>query len=65
LVPAPGVGKPFIMLREAQQRRREGRDVVVGLIETHGRQGTEELLADLEVVPRKTIEYKRAPHRRD
>jgi len=55
---APGVGKTFIMLREAQQRRREGRDVVVGLIETHGRQRTEELLADLEVVPRKTIEYK-------
>jgi K+-sensing histidine kinase KdpD len=55
---APGAGKTFIMLREAQQRRREGRDVVVGLIETHGRQRTEELLADLEVVPRKTIEYK-------
>jgi K+-sensing histidine kinase KdpD len=55
---APGVGKTFIMLREAQQRRREGRDVVAGLLETHGRQRTEELLADLEVVPRKTIEYK-------
>jgi two-component system sensor histidine kinase KdpD len=55
---APGVGKTFIMLREAQQRQREGRDVVVGLIETHGRQRTEKLLADLEVVPRKAIEYK-------
>ena len=55
---APGVGKTFIMLREAQQRRREGRDVVAGLFETHGRQRTEDLLADLEVVPRKTIEYK-------
>ena len=55
---APGVGKTFIMLREAQQLRREGRDVVVGLIETHGRQSTEELLADLELVPRRKIEYK-------
>ncbi len=55
---APGVGKTFIMLREAQRRRREGRDVVVALVETHGRQRTEELLGALEVVPRKTIEYK-------
>jgi K+-sensing histidine kinase KdpD len=55
---APGVGKTFMMLRGARQRRREGRDVVVSLVETHGRQRTEELLADLEVVPRKTIEYK-------
>ena len=55
---APGVGKTFIMLRGAQQLRREGRDVVVGLIETHGRQSTEELLADLELVPRRKIEYK-------
>jgi len=58
---APGVGKTFTMLREAQQRRRDGRDVVVGLIETHGRQSTEELLADLELVPRRKIEYKGHP----
>jgi K+-sensing histidine kinase KdpD len=55
---APGVGKTVTMLKEAQQRRREGRDVVVGLIETHGRRSTEELVAELELVPRKKIEYR-------
>ena len=55
---APGVGKTYDMLRAAQSRRHNGVDVVVGLIETHGRQDTEEQLRGLEVIPRKRIEYK-------
>lgn len=55
---APGVGKTYDMLRAAQSRRHNGVDVVVGLIETHGRQDTEEQLRGLEVIPRKQIEYK-------
>jgi two-component system sensor histidine kinase KdpD len=55
---APGVGKTFEMLRTAQSRRNHGVDVVVGLIETHGRKETEEQLLGLEVIPRKRIEYK-------
>ena len=55
---APGVGKTYEMLRAAQSRRRDGVDVVIGLIETHGRQDTEEQLRGLEVIPRKPIEYK-------
>jgi two-component system, OmpR family, sensor histidine kinase KdpD len=46
------------MLRTAQSRRNHGVDVVVGLIETHGRKETEEQLRGLEVIPRKRIEYK-------
>jgi K+-sensing histidine kinase KdpD len=55
---APGVGKTYQMLRAAQSERRNGVDVVIGLIETHGRQETEEQLRGLEVIPRKQIEYK-------
>jgi K+-sensing histidine kinase KdpD len=55
---APGVGKTFAMLKEARLRRREGRDVVVGLIETHGRRNTEELLTELELMPRRKIEHR-------
>src|SRR5262245_1855525 len=55
---APGVGKTYAMLQEAQQKRRDGIDVVVGVVETHGRAETEALLADLEVVPRREIPYK-------
>jgi two-component system sensor histidine kinase KdpD len=55
---APGVGKTYEMLRAAQSRRRDGVDVVIGLIETHGRQDTEEQLRGLEVIPRKPIEYR-------
>ena len=46
------------MLRAAQSRRQNGVDVVIGLIETHGRQDTEEQLRGFEVIPRKRIEYK-------
>src|SRR5450631_279767 len=55
---APGVGKTYQMLRVAQSRRHDGVDVVIGLIETHGRQHTEEQRYGLEVIPRKPIEYK-------
>jgi K+-sensing histidine kinase KdpD len=55
---APGVGKTFAMLKEARQRQREGRNVVVGLIETHGRRKTEELVAELELLPRKKIKHR-------
>jgi len=55
---APGVGKTYEMLTTAQARRAEGVDVVVGLIETHGRPETEALLADLEVVPRQRAEHR-------
>src|ERR1035441_7228280 len=55
---APGVGKTYQMLRAAQSERRSGVDVVIGLIETHGRQETEEQLRGLDVIPRKQIEYK-------
>jgi two-component system sensor histidine kinase KdpD len=55
---APGVGKTFSMLSEAHRRRSRGEDVVIGVVETHGRKGIEELLTNMESVPRKQIEYK-------
>ncbi len=55
---APGVGKTFSMLSEALRRRSRGEDVVIGVVETHGRHGIEELAQQLEAVPRKKIEYK-------
>lgn len=55
---APGVGKTFSMLSEALRRRSRGEDVVIGIIETHGRARTAELASQLEQVPRKLLEYK-------
>jgi two-component system, OmpR family, sensor histidine kinase KdpD len=55
---APGVGKTFSMLSEALRRRSRGEDVVIGVVETHGRHGIEELAEQLESMPRKKIEYK-------
>ena len=55
---APGVGKTYEMLQAAQAKRREGVDVVVGVVETHGRRETEALTIGLEVIPRRRIEYK-------
>ncbi len=55
---APGVGKTYNMLSEAIRRRERGEDVVIGVVETHGRQRTAELAAKLEAVPRKSIAYK-------
>ena len=55
---APGVGKTFAMLSEAIRRHSRGEDVVIGVVETHGRKGIAELVTQLEAVPRKRIEYK-------
>jgi two-component system sensor histidine kinase KdpD len=55
---APGVGKTYSMLSEAIRRSGRGEDVVIGIIETHGRKGIQELASQLEAVPRKKIDYK-------
>src|SRR3979411_808074 len=55
---APGVGKTYEMLQTARARQRDGYDVVVGVVETHGRRETEALLEGLEVIPRRRLEYK-------
>ena len=55
---APGVGKTYSMLSEAIRRRSRGEDVVIGVVETHGRKGIADLASQLEEVPRKKIEYK-------
>src|ERR1700728_3855477 len=55
---APGVGKTFSMLSEAIRRHSRGEDVVIGVVETHGRKGIAELSAQLETIPRRMIDYK-------
>lgn len=55
---AAGVGKTYRMLTEAHELGRRGADVVVGVVETHGRSDTASLIGDLEVVPRKQIVYR-------
>ena len=55
---APGVGKTYGMLTSARAVKEEGRDVVIGIVETHGRQETQALLAGFEVLPRKPIVYR-------
>ena len=55
---AAGVGKTYKMLEEAHQLRAKGIDVVVGLVETHGRAETAEKVGDLEIIARRTIEYR-------
>ncbi|MEI8394515.1 MAG: sensor histidine kinase KdpD [Rhodospirillaceae bacterium] len=55
---APGVGKTYAMLRTAQYRRREGLDIVVGVVETHGRRETEQFVRGLETIPRQKVEYR-------
>src|SRR5215469_15745659 len=55
---AAGVGKTFRMLEEAHALKKRGVDVVLGLIETHGRADTEALIDGLEVIPRRRIEYR-------
>lgn len=54
---APGVGKTFEMLREGAERLRAGVDVVVAVVETHGRAETQALVAPFDIVPRRTIDY--------
>jgi two-component system sensor histidine kinase KdpD len=55
---AAGVGKTYAMLRAAQRAQREGRDVAVGYVETHGRKETDALLAGLPIIPRRKGEYR-------
>jgi two-component system, OmpR family, sensor histidine kinase KdpD len=55
---APGVGKTYEMLQTANALGKDGYDVVVGVVETHGRKETEALLEGLEIVPRRRVEYK-------
>jgi two-component system sensor histidine kinase KdpD len=54
---APGVGKTYEMLQTSRRRKTEGVDVVIGVVETHGRKETEALLEGLEVVPRRRVTY--------
>ena len=54
---APGVGKTYAMLQQAQSLRERGGDIVVGVVETHGRQETEALLEGLEVIPLHYVDY--------
>ena len=58
---AAGVGKTYAMLNEGRRRRAYGEDVVVGYVETHGRQKTADQVGDLEVVPRAKVGYRGAP----
>ncbi|MEH7009489.1 universal stress protein [Neobacillus niacini] len=55
---APGVGKTYTMLREANLLKRKGIDIIVGLLETHGRKETFEQIGSLELIQRKKIHYK-------
>jgi two-component system, OmpR family, sensor histidine kinase KdpD len=55
---AAGVGKTFAMLSEGHRRQKRGTDVVIGFVESHHRPLTEELCDDLEVVPRRVIDYR-------
>ena len=57
---APGVGKTYAMLQRAHTLKQEGGDVVVGLVETHGRADTEALVRDLEVLPRRVVNWQGA-----
>jgi two-component system sensor histidine kinase KdpD len=57
---APGVGKTFAMLEAAREQRRAGVDVIAGVVETHGRPETEALLAGVEILPRRVVDYRGA-----
>ncbi|MCX6394975.1 MAG: DUF4118 domain-containing protein [Propionibacteriales bacterium] len=57
---APGVGKTYAMLGEGHRRAARGTDVVVGLVETHGRQHTADMVDGLELVPRRAMSYRGA-----
>ncbi|WP_037285538.1 universal stress protein [Saccharibacillus sacchari] len=57
---APGVGKTYTMLREGNILRKKNIDVVIGLLETHGRKETQEQVSELELVPRAVVPYKGA-----
>ncbi len=55
---APGVGKTYHMLNDAYLLREQGQDVVIGLVETHGRKETEAQIRDLEIIPERVIPYR-------
>jgi two-component system, OmpR family, sensor histidine kinase KdpD len=55
---APGVGKTFAMLNEGWRRHDRGTDVVIAVVETHGRSNTAAQIRDLEILPRTTLEYR-------
>lgn len=55
---APGVGKTYAMLQRARRLRDAGTDIIVGLVETHGRSETASLLEGLDILPRREIEYR-------
>src|SRR5579864_6703022 len=55
---ARGVSKNYAMLTAARDAIQEGRDVVIGLVETHARHETEALIAGMEILPRKSIVYR-------
>src|SRR4051812_13841959 len=55
---APGVGKTYAMLTAAKEIKAAGRDVVIGLVETHGRKETEALVEGYDTLPRKSIAYR-------
>jgi two-component system, OmpR family, sensor histidine kinase KdpD len=55
---APGVGKTYSMIEDAHTFRRQGIDLVVGFVESHGRPDTEARIADLEMIPRRKLEYR-------
>ena len=54
----PGAGKTFAMLKEGRERKQRGEDVVTAFVETYGRARTDELLAGLELIPRKKVSYR-------
>ncbi len=55
---APGVGKTYSMLEDAQAKREQGLDVLVGVVESHGRQEIDQLLKGLEILPRQIVDYR-------
>src|SRR5580704_11016552 len=55
---AAGVGKTYAMLREGHRLKSQGVDVVIGLLETHGRRDTEDQVGDLEIIPPRVVEYR-------
>jgi two-component system sensor histidine kinase KdpD len=55
---APGVGKTYHMLNDALMKRQQGEDVVIGLVESHGRKETAEQIRDLEIIPQRVIPYR-------
>lgn len=54
---APGVGKTYAMLQDAQEKRRNGLDVLVGIAESHGREDIDRLLANMDMLPRQSVKY--------